>query len=313
MAPASAPDFTIEKLAPGVHAAIARPGGYALSNSTIVDLGEATVVFDSMLTPRAGGALARVARKLTGRGPDFVVDSHYHHDHVWGNGAVDPVHVIATRRTRELLARRGRQQFTSIRREVRRELADLDAPRSTIPEAERPFFRGWFQGILAMPRSFSVRVPDLTVESEMTLHGSRRTLRLITRGGGHSPSDLYAHLEEERITMLGDLVVTKMHPSVGDGFPRAWVRILEDVRRLRSETVVPGHGPVGSARDVTRIQDYLRDLSRLVRTAESTHAPLRSIPVPERYRSWSGSPFFPSNLARVRRELRSEGGHRHSR
>jgi cyclase len=129
---------------------------------------------------------------------------------------------------------------------------------------------------------------------------------LITRGGGHSPSDLYGYLEDERITMLGDLVVTQMHPSVGDGFPRAWIRILDDVRRLRPETVVPGHGPVGKARAVTRIQEYLRDLSRLVRTAESAHEPLGSIRVPERYRSWLGSPFFPENLARVRKDLRGD-------
>lgn len=306
MPPTALPDFTLEPLAPGVHAAIARPGGYALSNSTIVDLGDATVVFDSMLTPRAGEALARAARRVTGRSPDFVVDSHCHHDHVWGNGAVNPVHVIATRRTRELLARRGRQQFHSIRREVSRELRDLLAPGSTVPQRDRPFMEGWFRGILAMPRSFSVRVPDMAIDSELTLHGSRRTLRLLCRGGGHSPSDLFAHLEDERISLLGDLVVTGMHPSLGDGYPREWIRILDHVSRLGGRTVVPGHGAVGDAHAVRRVQEYLRDLTRLVRKAEAEREPLASIEVPERYRRWSGLPFFPANLARIRREVRSD-------
>jgi len=299
----TADGFVIEKLAPGVHAAVARAGGDALSNSTIIDLGDATVVYDAMLTPHAGAALGRAARKLTGRPPDFVVDSHYHHDHVWGNGAIAPVHVIATRRTRDLLARRGRDQFLEIRREVAHELPEIDAPNSTIPARDRPFMRGWYRGILAMPLSFRVRLPDVTVDTELTLHGSRRTLRLISRGGGHSPSDLFAWLEDERIAMLGDLVVKRMHPSVGDGFPREWIRILSEVRGLRPGTVVPGHGPVGDARDIDRVDRYLRDLIRLVSKAVEDGTPIGSLSIPERYRSWSGAPFFPSNLARVRKDL----------
>lgn len=299
-------DFTVERLAPGVHAVIARYGGEALSNSTIVDLGDTTVVFDSMLTPRAGAALAKTTRRLTGRRADFVVDSHYHHDHVWGNGAVDPVHVIATRRTRDLLARRGRDQFVSIRREFRRDVDGLDAPDSSIPERDRPFYRGWMRGVLSMPASFAVRVPEVTLDSEMTLHGARRTLRLITHGGGHSPSDLYAYLEDEQVVMMGDLVTKGMHPSVGDGYPRAWVRILDGVRRLHPDIVIPGHGPVGTVRDVVRVQEYLRDLIRLVRTAEAEGRSLASISIPDRYRRWVASSFFGSNLARVRREVRAE-------
>ena len=298
--------FRIEELAPGVHAAIAEAGGDALSNSTIVDLGDATVVFDSMLTPHAGAELGRAARRLTGRPPDFVVDSHYHHDHVWGNGAVAPLHVIATRRTRDLLARRGRDQFLSIRREVRKELHQLDATDSPVPVRDRPFFRGWYRGIARMPPGFTARVPDMTMETELTLHGSRRTLRLISRGGGHSPSDLFGIVEDHRIGMMGDLVFVGMHPSAGDGYPSEWIRILRAIRRIGPQRIVPGHGPVGGDRDVARVQEYLRDILRLVRRAETLGEPLSSIAVPPKYRAWTGTPFFASNLARVRTQLRRE-------
>ncbi|MGI0067025.1 MAG: MBL fold metallo-hydrolase, partial [Thermoplasmata archaeon] len=297
MGSAATSDFTIDKLGSGVYAAIARPGGVALSNSTIVDLGDATVLFDSMLTPTAGAALARAARRLTGRAPDFVVDSHYHHDHVWGNGAAHPVHVVASRRTRDLLARRGHEQFISARREFRQELPLLDSPESTVPPRERAFYRGWFRGVLAMPSSFRVRLPDVTFEEEMVLHGSRRELRLITQGGGHSPSDVYGYLEDEHLALLGDLVVTEMHPSLGDGFPREWVRILGEVRRLRPERIVPGHGPVGKYRDITTVEEYIRDLTRLVDRTKDRRQPVE---IPERYRDWSGSTFFESNVSRIR-------------
>lgn len=304
MAVRLAPDFTIETLAPGVYAALARDGGSALSNSTIVDLGDATVLFDAMLTPAAGAALARAARRLTGRGPDFVVDSHWHGDHVWGAGAAHPVHVVASRRTRDLLARRGNDQFATARKEFRKELPHLGDPDSPIPLSERPFFRGWFHGVLRMPSTFRVRLPDVTFEEEMVLHGSRRTLRLITKGGGHSPSDVFAYLEDDRVAMLGDLVVTGMHPSLSDGYPGEWVRILEEVRRLRPEVIVPGHGPMGDARSLTLVKEYIRDVTRLVQTSSGHRYHRAAVPIPERYRSWSGSAFYESNVARIRKELR---------
>ncbi|MCI4365991.1 MAG: MBL fold metallo-hydrolase, partial [Thermoplasmata archaeon] len=77
--------FQTERLAPGVFAAIATPSGFGLCNAAIVDLGGATVVFDSMLTPMAGADLARAATRCTGRPPTWVVNSHWHGDHIWGN------------------------------------------------------------------------------------------------------------------------------------------------------------------------------------------------------------------------------------
>ena len=41
------PDFRIEKLADGVYAAIAKNGGHAICNAGIIDLGDATLIFDS--------------------------------------------------------------------------------------------------------------------------------------------------------------------------------------------------------------------------------------------------------------------------
>jgi glyoxylase-like metal-dependent hydrolase (beta-lactamase superfamily II) len=79
------PHFTIEKLDDGVWAAIAKNGGYAICNAGIVDLGDATLIFDPFMTPEAAEDLKKTALELTGHPVKYVANSHYHNDHVGGN------------------------------------------------------------------------------------------------------------------------------------------------------------------------------------------------------------------------------------
>jgi glyoxylase-like metal-dependent hydrolase (beta-lactamase superfamily II) len=92
-----------------------------------------------------------------------------------------------------------------------------------------------------------------------------------------------------------------LHPSVGDGWPDVWAGILQRIERLRPERIVPGHGPVGPGSYLAQERRYLTDLQRTVARAVREGTSLRTLqalPVPERYRSWRSSFFYPENLAR---------------
>jgi cyclase len=293
--------FQLERLAPGVYAAIATTGGYGLCNAGIVDLGDRTVVFDSMVSPMAGADLARAAERVTGRPADWVVNSHWHGDHIWGNSAFVGSHVTSTRRVREIVLKKSRAQWTDCRKSFPRELAQLDAPDSSIPPADRAWVRGWFQGVVESPSSHRVVPPNVTFENELVLEGTRRSLHLISYGGGHSPSDVFGYLPEERVLFSGDLTMAGLHPSVGDGWPEAWGKILARIQRLGVDRVVPGHGPVAAAKILRTERAYLRDLQRTVASGIRRGATLqevRSVPVPAPYRSWGSSFFYPENLTR---------------
>ncbi|MCI4338918.1 MAG: MBL fold metallo-hydrolase [Thermoplasmata archaeon] len=296
--------FRVERLAPGVHAAVATPDGFGLCNSGIVDLGGATVVFDSMLTPMAGAALARAAERCTGRAPDWVVNSHWHGDHIWGNSAFANGHVVSTRRVRQVVLQKSRKQFDDCRREFPAELAKLRAPDPSIHPDDVRELRGWFRGILATPRSHRVVPPEVTFTDELVLEGTRRSLRLISYGGGHSPSDVFGYLPDEQILFTGDLALVGYHLSVGDGWPDEWLRILARMRRLRVDSLLPGHGPLGTAKTLERGQRYLRDLTRIVRSAIRRGTPLAELertPIPAPYRDWRFAFMFPDNLRRTYR------------
>jgi cyclase len=302
--PTSSRHFRIERVAPGVHAAIATLDGYGLCNSGIVDLGGATVVFDSMLTPMAGAALTRAAERCTGQRPTWVVNSHYHGDHIWGNASFPSGHVVSSRRVRDAVLSRSQAQLDAARREFPKELASLDAPGSTIPPADRTQVRAWFRGVLATPRSHRIVPPEVTFRDELVLEGRRRSLHLITYGGGHSPSDVFGYLPDEGIMFTGDLAMVGYHPALGDGWPDEWIRILGRMRRLRVAHLLPGHGPLGTATALERNRTYLLDVRRTVaegRRRGATRAEILALPVPERYRRLRFSFMFPENLARTYR------------
>lgn len=303
--------FVLEELAPGVHAAVATPDGFGLCNAVIIDLGGATAVFDAMLTPQAGEALRRVAERLTGRPVDFLVNSHYHGDHVRGNTAMSAVHVVSTRRVRDLVIERAASNLASDRAEVPGELERLRSGATAATPADRRVFEGWFGGILATPAGYQVRPPDLTFESELTLHGSQRSARVVTFGGGHSPSDVLLYLPSERVVLLGDLLSVGFHPCLWDGDPDELQRILGEVLAFPIDRAVPGHGPVSDAAGIRTMQRYVRVLEELATARhESGTRPDETggLRPPPPFDDWTFSSFFAQNLEFVQRRRYSLRG-----
>src|SRR5512146_626102 len=104
---AKSPYFHVERIAEGIWAAIVERGTGAWGNAGIVALGDRTLVFDTFLTPAAARDLRAAAESLTGRAVSYVVNSHYHMDHIHGNAVFSDAHIIATEKTRERIATRG--------------------------------------------------------------------------------------------------------------------------------------------------------------------------------------------------------------
>ncbi len=296
------PHFDLQPVAEGVHVAIATDSGFGLCNSGIVDLGDAALVFDSMLTPQAGADLRRAAEELTGHPVAYVVNSHYHGDHVRGNSAFPSVHIVSTRKVRELIEERAVKMLESDRREVPAELEKLDRGGLVRAPRDRVVFEGWFRGILATPLGTVVPAPDLLVDGELLLRGPKREVHVRSFGGGHSPSDVLAFLPDDRVAFLGDLLAVGFHPGVTDGDLAKWREILDSVRRLGPERLLPGHGPLSGPSEIATLQEYLttlQDLASAARRAGRTVEEIRATPIPEPFAGWSFGAFFPDNLLRA--------------
>ncbi len=315
--PVPSEHFRLETLADGVFAAIATEDGYGLCNAGIVDLGGSSLVFDAMLTPQAGTALGRAAERLTGRPVGLLVNSHYHGDHVRGSGAVGAGHVVSTRRVRELVLERGPVHLRSDREEAAGDLAKLRSGETVVNDRERKVFEGWFEGILATPADLAFRPPEITFEQELTVQGTRRSARILTFGGGHSPSDVLVWLPEERIAFLGDLLSVGFHPSLADGEPDELLRILDRIRALGIGRALPGHGPMTTDAGVGEMRRYVASLvdgaASALGRGEGRDAFARA-PAPPPFDGWTFSMFYEANARFVydhvarRRPAGADGG-----
>src|SRR5437763_15390102 len=78
-------DFDLIKVADGVYAAVAKPGGLASGNAGFVIGDDGVVVVDTFFTPAAADELVAEIAKLTPKPIKFAINTHYHLDHTGGN------------------------------------------------------------------------------------------------------------------------------------------------------------------------------------------------------------------------------------
>jgi cyclase len=83
--PKAEDDFQLIKVADGVYAAIAKPGGLASGNAGFVIGDDGVLIFDTFFTPAAMDELIGEIQALTKLPIKFAVNSHYHLDHTGGN------------------------------------------------------------------------------------------------------------------------------------------------------------------------------------------------------------------------------------
>jgi len=169
----------------------------------------------------------------------YVINTHIHYDHVLGNAAFKHKGV-------EFI---GHEQL---------------APAM---EANRDFFLGNFRRELGKDASpDDIIGPDRLVHDSLELDLGGRHLRLVARPPAHTHSDLTVYDEKTRTLWLSDLLFMRRIPAL-DGSLKGWLALLEKLRAMPADRVIPGHGPVsapwpGAAADEVRYLTTLRDQIR---------------------------------------------------
>ena len=303
----STTNFSVIKLTDGVYACIHKPGGKAISNSGIVDNGEATIIFDTFLSPDAAEELIAAVEKMKLSPIKYVINSHCDNDHVRGNQCFSSdVKIISTKRTAELIrdeepkaiaeekiyAKDLYENYDSLDRAFTGDTASSEY--MTI-RLMKPYFEELSQSHLKI----KTRVPDTYVENEMSLNGSKIKVSLIDKGAGHTESDLIMYLPEEGILFAGDLVFNEAHPYLGYGYAKELKARLTELEQMKPRIVVPGHGDTGGTETIISTRDYIEDIERIakeMKDAGNTIEDINKVPMPDKYKDWIVGNYFYSNL-----------------
>lgn len=303
--PAPPPDFFIKQLAPGVWVALQNDkGGHAISNAGIIDLGNKTLVFDAFISPDAAHELKQTAEQLTKHPVSFVVNSHFHDDHVRGNQAFSPgTAIISTEWTKNQMriTEPGEQDWARKNISARIEKAKRQLQSASPGEKEEAvMWLGYFEAISQSLPKLKTVLPDMTFKDSMWIHGSKRSLLLLECKNGHTASDIVMILPQDRIAFMGDLLFVQRHPWLEDGDADSWKKHLAN---FYADTLikqfVPGHGPVAGRDALQTMEHYISDLEQMAVQAVRNKEPdsvFAKRPVPTQYKSWWYGRFYPANL-----------------
>jgi cyclase len=238
-APAQAPNsllFALKPLGHNAWAAIDDAKGDAGANAGFVIGDNGVAVIDTFENPDAAKQLLAEIRKLTKLPIKYVINTHYHIDHVAGNRVFQEVGavVLAQRNVRTWIHTENLKFFgKDIKPEEKAKVAELGAP-------------------------------DIVYDSGATLFlGSRRIdVRVFP---GHTGGDSVVFVPDAAIVFCGDLFWRNTLPNLIDASTAAWLSTLEAISAAApTATFVPGHGDVGTATDVKAFRGYLADLRELV-------------------------------------------------
>ncbi len=224
----------VEAVGPGVYV---YPGDHdrGLSNNSWIVLDDYVVVVDANYPEGAAEVIAAV-RQTTDKPVRFVVDTHFHPDHAFGNRlwADQGATIVAQKGTYEELKATGEARWAT-EAATRRDVA-----------------------------ATTLKLPDVTYDDRLTFAGKGREVDLLYFGPAHTHGDTLVWLPKDRILMTGDVCVNGSFNYVADSDIGAWIGVLEKAKALGARIVVPGHGPVGGPEIIADQEAYFVELRRRV-------------------------------------------------
>ena len=257
--------FEITELADGVHAVIRKdPLDDAANANVLVIVNERdVVVVDGNLTPSSSEATIAAIRKLTPNPVRYVINNHWHRDHVLGNSAYADafpgVEFIGHAFTREQMLGPVAASLEENRTAYAKALADVEGliekgvgaggkPMTAQARTANVRLAQLYRAFLAeMPR-MRIVAPDLLVKDGLTIRRGDREIRVLFLGRGNTAGDLVVHLPKEGIVATGDLLVHPV-PFAFGSYPGEWSGALARLEALQPRLMMPGHGAL--LRDMT--------------------------------------------------------------
>ena len=218
---------------------------YAQVTAGVIAGPQWSVVIDTLALPDETLGMREFVEHELGVPVRYVINTHYHADHTWGNCFFPGATIIAHERCRDFLIERG--------------IPSLEAATRQNPAL----------------RQVKIVLPHMTFsQGEMTLRVGKKNL-IISAALGHSDDGISVLVEEDRVLFAGDAFMPI--PYIVDGNVDDIVASIKRVGRMSLENIVQGHGDIilrGEIEAAVKENlNYISALKKAVRTAARRKEP----------------------------------------
>ncbi|WP_321493873.1 MBL fold metallo-hydrolase [uncultured Desulfobacter sp.] len=209
------------------------PGNIFSTNAGIVIGNDAVLVVDTLTSVKEAEGFAADIRKISDKPIRYVVNTHYHLDHVFGNSLFADMgaRIIGHVKCREAIISDGDKI--------------LENPAAFGLPAD------FWEGTRTV-------APDTAFERGIIIDLGGITVKLIHTGfASHSAGSIIVHIPSQDVLFSGDILFTDVHPYIADGDLPGWEKNLDFIHAMNVSRIIPGHGPLSSNKDIEDMKAYL--------------------------------------------------------
>ena len=217
-------DFNLQEIAPGIFVhqgkmvAERTPANMGdQANIGFIVGGKCVATLDTGGSMKVGLLLRAAIKKTTDKPVCYVINSHVHPDHMFGNAAfkADKVTFIGHERLAKAAAARNSNYGNSLKRDLGdvAEGSELTPPTQTIKAGET---------------------------MELDLGG--RKLKIQAWPVGHTDNDISVFDDQTQTLWLSDLLFIDHVPAMDGSIP-GWLKVIAELKKIPAKIVIPGHGP----------------------------------------------------------------------
>ncbi len=199
-------------------------GSEGSANVVIVLLPKGAIIVDTTLFPEKAQKIREFVENVLRREILFVVNTHYHPDHIFGNIIFEDKQIISSNLTREKVMLMDERYLESL------------------------------------PVSSRVMPASITFEDEY----KQNQILIKRVGGHTPDSSIVYLEQDRILITGDLVFNGFHAEIVQDSNPEEWLNILEDLKRYKIDLVIPGHGDFLDKSCLDQMKRYLTKIQRLI-------------------------------------------------
>jgi glyoxylase-like metal-dependent hydrolase (beta-lactamase superfamily II) len=262
----------LKQIAPDLHFFF----DYNGSNAVFLVTDDGVLLIDTRTHPRVGQDLLERIRKVTDKPIKWVVNSHFHGDHHFGNAPFKALGAtfVAQKETARIMQQVQPKEMT---RRV------------------EGFKRTGYD-----PNEVKLVLPDVTFDNEMTIRLGGREVRLMYLGPGQQAGDTFVLFPHARTLFTPGSFAKRSMPNMAfTPSVETWLKLLDQVAAMDVDTILPAHGDVATRADVKELSAMLADeyatVKQAVAKGVSVDEAIKTLTFPQ-YKEWRNYNRLPGEI-----------------